>query len=126
MRDDPGKTGPHGPHREGNAWAESVLAQVPVSWLRCGRRKPGGGDSTCKGPVARASYTPCGQHTGKQRTKGEDVTGTARRKRGGGVKIKDGEKVREETSQSPCPGPQGTWQSVFVDTVPTGWQVPER
>lgn len=53
-----------------------------VSWLRCGRREPGGGESTCKGPAARASYTPCGQHTGKQRTKGEDVTGTARRREG--------------------------------------------
>lgn len=31
------------------------------------------------------------------------MTGTARWKRGGGVKIKDGEKVREETSQSPMP-----------------------
>ena len=75
------------------------------------------------GPSQLHSLWPAHRET---KNKGRGRDGDSKTEKRGGVKIKDGEKVREETSQSPCPGPQGTWQSVFVDTVPTGWQVPER
>ena len=38
------------------------------------------------------------------------------------MKIKEEEKVRRRPVSHPCPGPQGTWQSVLVDTIPTGWR----